>query len=32
MSYNMNGIIYKKREGGKLSKDEIEYFIKLLVV
>ena len=28
MSYNMNGIIYKKREGGKLSKDEIEYFIK----
>ena len=28
MSYNMNDIIYKKREGGKLSKDEIEYFIK----
>ena len=28
MSYNMNDIIYKKREGGKLSKDELEYFIK----
>lgn len=27
MSYNMNDIIYKKREGGKLSKAEIEYFI-----
>lgn len=24
---NMNDIIYKKRQGGKLSKDEIEYFI-----
>lgn len=27
MSYNMYDIIYKKREGGKLSKEEIEYFI-----
>lgn len=27
MNYNMNDIIYKKREGGKLSKEEIEYFI-----
>ena len=24
---NMNDIIYKKREGGKLTKEEIEYFI-----
>ena len=27
MSYNMNDIIYKKREGGKLSEEEIKYFI-----
>lgn len=27
MSYNMYDIIYKKREGGKLSKEEIEYFV-----
>ena len=27
MSHNMNDIIYKKREGGELSKAEIEYFI-----
>lgn len=27
MSYSMNDIIYKKREGGELSKEEIEYFI-----
>ncbi len=27
MSFNMSDIIYKKREGGKLSKEEIEYFI-----
>ncbi|MEG1469902.1 MAG: pyrimidine-nucleoside phosphorylase, partial [Anaerovoracaceae bacterium] len=24
---NMNDIIYKKRQGGELSKEEIEYFI-----
>ena len=27
MSHNMNDIIYKKREGGELSREEIEYFI-----
>ena len=27
MSYSMNDIIYKKREGGELSREEIEYFI-----
>ncbi len=27
MAFNMNDIIYKKREGEKLSKEEIEYFI-----
>lgn len=27
MRYNMNDIIYKKREGGKLSEEEIRYFI-----
>ncbi|MBN7772731.1 pyrimidine-nucleoside phosphorylase [Clostridium aminobutyricum] len=25
---NMNDIIYKKREGGKLAKEEIDYFVK----
>ena len=27
MTFNMNDIIYKKREGGKLSKEEIDYLI-----
>ena len=27
MDFNMNDIIYKKREGGKLSPEEIRYFI-----
>lgn len=27
MAMNMNDIIYKKREGGKLSKEEIDWFI-----
>ncbi|HKM28871.1 MAG TPA: pyrimidine-nucleoside phosphorylase [Anaerovoracaceae bacterium] len=28
MTMNMNDIIYKKRQGGKLTGDEIQYFIK----
>lgn len=27
MTFNMNDIIFKKREGGKLSKDEIDWLI-----
>lgn len=27
MAFNMNDIIFKKREGGKLSKEEIDYWI-----
>ena len=27
MAFNMNDIIFKKREGGKLSKDEIDWLI-----
>ena len=27
MTFNMNDIIFKKREGGKLSKEEIDWWI-----